>query len=154
MGEDNRVGNHCRKIVLTHAHPDHCGLARWFQDHHRVPVFISSLGYQELQRKRNHNSVNWLQGFLKSHDCPEFPQNMGNEEADAYEFEPDGVFEDQQTLMLGNSSYETIWTPGHSHDHFCFYNQHEQIMVTGDHVSSWTFTDRSPLVRERRQSNK
>ena len=122
------------KLVLTHAHPDHCGLARWFQDHHRVPVFISSLGYQELQRKRNHNRVNWLQSFLKSHDCPEFPQNMGNEEADAYEFEPDGVFEDQQTLMLGNSSYETIWTPGHSHDHFCFYNQHEQIMVTGDHV--------------------
>ena len=66
------------KLVLTHAHPDHCGLARWFQDHHRVPVFISSLGYQELQRKRNHNKVNWLHTFLRSHDCPELTQNVGN----------------------------------------------------------------------------
>lgn len=80
------------KLVLTHAHPDHCGLARWFQENHHIPVYISSLGYQELQKKRDNNRVNWLHSFLKSHDCPELSQNVGNSEAAAYEFEPDGVF--------------------------------------------------------------
>jgi glyoxylase-like metal-dependent hydrolase (beta-lactamase superfamily II) len=141
------------KLVLTHAHPDHCGLARWFQNHHRVPVFISSLGYQELQRKQNNNRVNWLHSFLKSHDCPEISQNMGNSEAAAYEFEPDGVFENQQTIKLGNYRFETIWTPGHSHDHFCFYNQNQQVILTGDHVLAglspivalWSEYDENPI---------
>lgn len=141
------------KLVLTHAHPDHCGLARWFQENHNVPVFISSLGYQELQKKRNPNRVNWLHSFLKSHDCPELTQNVGNSEPAAYEFEPDGVFENQQTIKLGNDMYETIWTPGHSYDHFCFYNHEDQVMVTGDHVLSrlspivalWTENDENPI---------
>jgi glyoxylase-like metal-dependent hydrolase (beta-lactamase superfamily II) len=141
------------KLVLTHAHPDHCGLARWFQENHHIPVFISSLGYQELQKKRNHNRVNWLHSFLKSHDCPEISQNMGNSEAAAYEFEPDGVFENKQAIILGNEHYETIWTPGHSYDHFCFYNRKEQVMLTGDHVLSglspivalWTENDENPI---------
>ncbi|WHX98129.1 MBL fold metallo-hydrolase [Neobacillus sp. DY30] len=141
------------KLVLTHAHPDHCGLAKWFQDHYRVPVFISSLGYQELQRKRNHKRVNWLHNFLRSHDCPEISQNIGNSEADAYEFEPDGVFENQQLIKLGNVTYNTIWTPGHSYDHFCFYNQNQQVMLTGDHVlgglspiiAPWTENDENPI---------
>ncbi|KGM44761.1 MBL fold metallo-hydrolase [Neobacillus niacini] len=141
------------KLVLTHAHPDHCGLARWFQDHHDVPVLISSLGYQELQRRRNHRRVNWLHHFLKSHDCPEISQNLGNSEAAAYEFEPDGIFENQQSIMLGNDRYETIWTPGHSYDHFCFYNQNQEVMLTGDHVLAglspivalWSEDDVNPI---------
>jgi glyoxylase-like metal-dependent hydrolase (beta-lactamase superfamily II) len=141
------------KLVLTHAHPDHCGLARWFQDHHRVPVYISSLGHQELQKKRNQHRVNWLHSFLKSHDCPEISQNIGNSEAEAYEFEPDGVFENVQEIKLGNEMYETIWTPGHSHDHFCFYNHNQQVMLTGDHVLAglspivalWSEYDENPI---------
>ncbi|WP_419887512.1 MBL fold metallo-hydrolase [Neobacillus niacini] len=141
------------KLVLTHAHPDHCGLARWFQDHHGVPVFISSLGYRELQRRRDHRRVNWLHHFLKSHDCPEISQNLGNSEAAAYEFEPDGIFENQQSIKLGNDRYETLWTPGHSYDHFCFYNQNQQVMLTGDHVLAglspivalWSEDDVNPI---------
>ena len=30
--------------------------------------------------------------------------------------------------------YETIWTPGHAPDHFCFYNKDEKVMIIGDHV--------------------
>jgi glyoxylase-like metal-dependent hydrolase (beta-lactamase superfamily II) len=141
------------KLVLTHAHPDHCGLARWFQENHRIPVFISNLGYQELQKKRNHNRVNWLHSFLKSHDCPELTQNAGNSEAAAYEFEPDGVYENQQTIKIGNDTYETIWTPGHSYDHFCFYNPFQQVILTGDHVLAglspivalWSEYDENPI---------
>ena len=29
---------------------------------------------------------------------------------------------------------KTIWTPGHSSDHFCFYNHERKIMVIGDHI--------------------
>jgi glyoxylase-like metal-dependent hydrolase (beta-lactamase superfamily II) len=141
------------KLVLTHAHPDHIGLARWFQQQHQVPVYISSLGYKEIQRKRNEDNGNWILNLLKTHDGPEFPRNRGNSEEAAYEFEPDGVFENQQTIMLGNEKFETIWTPGHSSDHFCFYNHHQQVMITGDHILAglspiialWSEYDMNPI---------
>ncbi|MEH7014211.1 MBL fold metallo-hydrolase [Neobacillus niacini] len=141
------------KLVLTHAHPDHLGLARWFQEYHHVPVIISSLGYKEIQRRRNNDQAKWIRSFLENHDSPEIPQNLGNSEAAAYDFEPDGVFENQQTIKLGNDTYKTIWTPGHSSDHFCFYNQKQQVMLTGDHVLAglspiialWSENDVNPL---------
>jgi glyoxylase-like metal-dependent hydrolase (beta-lactamase superfamily II) len=141
------------KLVLTHAHPDHIGLARWFQEHHHVPVFISSLGYKEIQSKRNTSNRNWILNLLKTHDGPEIPRNMGNSEDAAYEFEPDGLFENQQNIKLGNEIYETIWTPGHSSDHFCFYNHIQQVMITGDHILAglspiialWSENDLNPI---------
>jgi glyoxylase-like metal-dependent hydrolase (beta-lactamase superfamily II) len=141
------------KLVLTHAHPDHIGLARWFQEHHHVPVFISSLGYKEIQSKRNNANGNWILSLLKTHGGPDIPRNMGNLEEGAYEFEPDGLFENQQTIKLGNEMYETIWTPGHSSDHFCFYNHNQQVMITGDHILAglspiialWSENDLNPI---------
>ena len=52
----------------------------------------------------------------------------------AYEFEPDGLLVDNQYLMLGKEIYEAIWTPGHSPDHYCFYNLERKMMVIGDHI--------------------
>jgi glyoxylase-like metal-dependent hydrolase (beta-lactamase superfamily II) len=146
-------GMKIEKLVLTHAHPDHIGLARWFQETHHVPVFISSLGYKEIQNRRNNERESWLFNSLKTHDSPEIDRNMGNSEAAAFEFEPDGLFENQQRIMLGNETYETIWTPGHSFDHFCFYNENQQVMLTGDHVLAglspivalWSETDENPI---------
>ncbi|MEH7177499.1 MBL fold metallo-hydrolase [Neobacillus vireti] len=141
------------KLVLTHAHPDHIGLARWFQEHHHVPVYISSLGYKELLRKRKNVDTNWMREFLKTHGGPEIPKNMENPEAAAYEFEPDGLFEKEQSIMLGDETYKSIWTPGHSSDHFCFYNKNQQVMITGDHVLAglspiiaiWSENDENPI---------
>jgi glyoxylase-like metal-dependent hydrolase (beta-lactamase superfamily II) len=146
-------GMKIEKLVLTHAHPDHIGLARWFQETQHVHVFISSLGYKEIQNRRNNERPNWIRSFLKTHDSPEIDSNMGNSESAAFEFEPDGLFENQQSIMLGNETYETIWTPGHSFDHFCFYNQNQQVMLTGDHVLAglspivalWSETDENPI---------
>src|SRR4051794_39003718 len=41
------------KVVLTHTHQDHIGLAKWFQQEVGVPVLVSNLGYEEMRKKRN-----------------------------------------------------------------------------------------------------
>jgi glyoxylase-like metal-dependent hydrolase (beta-lactamase superfamily II) len=123
------------KVVLTHAHPDHIGLAGWFQERCRVPVFISSLGYKEMQRLRQQKyEKSKFNLFFKQHDGPEIPENTLQLEESAYDFEPDGLFEKNHTIQLGNHIYETIWTPGHAPDHICFYNHDQQVLVVGDHV--------------------
>lgn len=137
------------KVVLTHFHIDHIGFAKWFQEKHHVPVFISSLGYEEMKKRRKGDFTDWIISLFHQHDGfrlfkAAIEEQIAVEEQMlyAYEFEPDGLFEDNQYILLGKEIYETIWTPGHSADHFCFYNHDRQLMVIGDHIMEHV----SPLI--------
>jgi glyoxylase-like metal-dependent hydrolase (beta-lactamase superfamily II) len=125
------------KVILTHAHPDHIGLAKWFQDQYHVPVYISNLGYNEIKRfakSLNQDKQAELKAFFLKHDGAIDSENYLLQEADAYHFEPDGTFEENEIVRLGDYHFKAIWTPGHSPDHFSFYDQENQVMVIGDHV--------------------
>src|SRR6478752_528757 len=41
------------KVVVTHAHPDHLGLAKWFHENHHIPIITSDLSYKEIQKRKN-----------------------------------------------------------------------------------------------------
>ncbi len=129
------------KVVLTHFHLDHIGFARWFQEKHHIPVYISHLGYQEMKKRREGDYSDWVFSVFEEHDgfrvyraAIEEQIALETQLSDIYDFEPDGILNPKQMIRIGNESYETIWTPGHSFDHFCFYNQEKKCMVTGDHI--------------------
>ncbi|MBM4765248.1 MBL fold metallo-hydrolase [Bacillus sp. B15-48] len=130
------------KIVVTHTHPDHIGLCRWFQGNYQIPVFVSDLGYKEIQKNRDHTVTNWTRKLFKEHNGPALPEDIIGMEAPAYRFEPDGLFQINEPIKLGNDMYEVIWTPGHAHDHLCFYEPKQEVMILGDLV----FDHLSPIV--------
>ena len=122
------------KVVLTHFHIDHLGLARWFQEKHQIPIYISSKGYREIQRRQDKEYTQFVVDMFKSHGCDEVSKLAATDYSHIYNFVPDGVFEENQQIQLGNQMYETLWTPGHSSDQFCFYQPEQQIMIVGDHI--------------------
>ena len=129
------AGIQVEKVILTHSHPDHIGLAGWFKERFQVPVIMSNYSYQELLKNNQRKKAgNKFIDFIKLHDGPEMQENMMEKESAVYEFEPDGLFGHQQSIELGNYRFETIWTPGHSPDHFCFYCGENGVMVIGDHI--------------------
>ncbi|HEV3265506.1 MAG TPA: MBL fold metallo-hydrolase, partial [Acidimicrobiales bacterium] len=48
--------------------------------------------------------------------------------------EPDVFFEDGKSVELPGWSLRTIWTPGHSPGHTCFYSEDRRLLLSGDHV--------------------
>jgi glyoxylase-like metal-dependent hydrolase (beta-lactamase superfamily II) len=122
------------KIILTHYHIDHLGLAKWFQENYQIPVFISSKGYREMQRRQEKNHRHYVVQLFEQHGCYEFSKMEPVDTSHVYDFIPDGLFEENQQIRIGNWVYDTIWAPGHSVDQFCFYQQEQQIMILGDHV--------------------
>ncbi|SER77903.1 MBL fold metallo-hydrolase [Psychrobacillus sp. OK032] len=121
------------KVVLTHTHQDHIGLAKWFQQEVGVPVIVSNLGYEEMRKTRVSHGTDRLNSLIIRHGGRSLPPKM-NEDPPIYDFDPDGFFENHQHIQLGEELYEAIWTPGHAPDHFCFYNENKKIMIIGDHV--------------------
>lgn len=121
------------KVVLTHTHQDHIGLAKWFQQEVGIPVIVSNLGYEEMKKNRVSHGRDRLNSLIIKHGGVALPNKI-NEDNYIYNFEPNGFFENHQQIPLGEELYEAIWTPGHARDHFCFYNENKKIMIMGDHV--------------------
>ncbi|WP_413380987.1 MBL fold metallo-hydrolase [Alkalihalobacillus sp. 1P02AB] len=131
------------KIVLTHVHPDHVGLARWFQENHQLPVHLSTVGNEELKMIQNdHIKEEDLENIICENGAPSIPTEMLSLDPSPYYFTPDVLFEIGEFIQLGDDEYEVIWTPGHSTDHMCFYQREKQILVVGDHV----LKDISPII--------
>ncbi|MBB6447650.1 MBL fold metallo-hydrolase [Bacillus benzoevorans] len=147
------AGIKVEKLIFTHTHPDHIGLAGWFQKTYGTPVHMSGLCYKEVQRVRNLKSGQWMCHFFKQHGGPEISEDLLMSESKSYDFEPDVIFENNEKIKLGNDSYEVIRTPGHAPDHICFYQPERQILVAGDHVldeispiiAVWSADDLNPL---------
>jgi len=137
-----KSGIEIEKVVLTHTHEDHIGLAKWFQQQVKVPVFVSKLGYQEMLKHRNlEQIIQQLDSLIKKHGGSDRLKKLKNN-AFIYDFEPDGFFDTNEMIQLGNDLYEVIWTPGHAPDQYCFYHKHTEVMIVGDHI----LKDISPVI--------
>lgn len=125
-------GYSIEKIVLTHVHQDHIGMARWLQESYDLPIVVSKKGQEVMKKHGAPNYFEIFNGLLKRHGIKTLPNHRDNKFI--YHFEPDFTFENEGTIQLGNEMYEIIWTPGHSYDHYCFYNRERKIMIAGDHI--------------------
>ena len=68
-------------------------------------------------------------------------------------FEPDVLLEGGETFSTGDATLQTVWTPGHTPGHVCFFDRENRMIFTGDHilpvitsnVSTRMATDDDPL---------
>ena len=138
------------QVVITHAHPDHVGMAGWLKQRAGIPVVMSRIGhevmrsiYQEsLELTKNGEDPNRPNAFYLKHGGPSIPEKRYVRMMSALYVEPDFLFEDGQQVRLGTGDFQAVWTPGHSADHFCFYNRQDGCLIAGDHVLG----DISPVI--------
>jgi glyoxylase-like metal-dependent hydrolase (beta-lactamase superfamily II) len=61
-----------------------------------------------------------------------------------FDYAPDRVLADGETLEGKGWSLEAVATPGHTSNHLCFALREEQALFSGDHVMGWSTTIVSP----------
>jgi glyoxylase-like metal-dependent hydrolase (beta-lactamase superfamily II) len=153
------------QIVLTHAHPDHYGLAGWLQaEAEGRPTVFMSAREAELAHLVWQEEAGWAEAVTT------FWRNCGipDELVTAVVIETDRTrqrtkphpqtiqtIEPGTTIQLGQRHFQAIHTPGHSDGQLIFYDAEDGLLLCGDHVlqkitpniSLWPFGEPDPLGR-------
>lgn len=130
------------RVIATHHHPDHIGLAGWFGDTFQVPFYTSEAEYfytrtfhAPKREERYWESV----AYFDLTDMREESKNalLGDNNYHHMVWEVPSAFhrlKDGETVSIGDTQWQVITTRGHSPEHVSLYCAGLDMLVSGDQV--------------------
>lgn len=129
------------RILITHIHPDHFGLAAELRERAGAQLVIHRLevALMEPRYARAEDLVHDVAEWLSKNGVPSAEAEfLKSASMAAREFvrvvEPDLLLEGAERLAIDAGELEVIWTPGHSPGHCCFYWPARRLLFSGDHL--------------------
>jgi glyoxylase-like metal-dependent hydrolase (beta-lactamase superfamily II) len=130
-----------RRILITHIHPDHFGLAGELRQRTGARLVIHRLevALMEPRYARAEDLVEEVGRWLEVNGVPaEARQFLQTASMAAREFvsvvSPDMLLEGAERFPLDGQDLVAVWTPGHSPGHCCFYWPARKLLFSGDHL--------------------
>jgi glyoxylase-like metal-dependent hydrolase (beta-lactamase superfamily II) len=130
----------CRRILITHFHMDHCGLAGIIADRSGASVYLSEIEELTIRAfSRQEDRLLRLRGFVLEHGLDGGTMDMVARAFSAFRtatspFCAAGILADGDHLTVGGKAVEVIGTPGHSRGHISLYLPEERFLIAGDHI--------------------
>jgi glyoxylase-like metal-dependent hydrolase (beta-lactamase superfamily II) len=151
------------QIVLTHVHPDHYGMAGWFQEAFGADILVR-LSPRESELARLLWEGQQARAFDKFLVRCGLPTEMVTTVATSLDetarrtFPHPASFDllmSGDTIKMGGRQFEIIHAPGHSDGQLLFYDRNDRLILSGDHVlmkitpniGLWPDTQPDPLGR-------
>ncbi|MDQ3663001.1 MAG: MBL fold metallo-hydrolase [Actinomycetota bacterium] len=131
-----------RRLVITHPHPDHYGLAGMLVEETGCELWMHSEGRADLDVYRDPGAAaDALSAAFARHGVPD--SELG--ELRAYEdwrpfisgvVEASHWLEGEEAFMAGARRWEVVHTPGHDDAHICLWSQSDGLLISGDTLLS------------------
>jgi glyoxylase-like metal-dependent hydrolase (beta-lactamase superfamily II) len=150
-----------RRIILTHAHPDHYGMAGWLAAQSGAPVLLSRTEqvFAEQVWGGGEPFYRATTAFFKRHGMPDDLAGAVFEQMAALRpmtqpMATTTALEPGARLRIGAREFLAISTPGHSDGHLAFYCAAERLLLCGDtvltkitpNISLWPYGRPNPLA--------
>ncbi|MFK7976913.1 MAG: MBL fold metallo-hydrolase [Halioglobus sp.] len=113
LGAVEQMGATVEKIILTHAHMDHCAASDVLRQQLSVPI-----------EGPHEGDDFWLKALPQSCEMSGFPP--------AETFTPDRWLEQGDTVTVGEVTLNVYHCPGHTPGHVVFYYPQQQVAWVGD----------------------
>jgi glyoxylase-like metal-dependent hydrolase (beta-lactamase superfamily II) len=130
-----------RHLVITHAHPDHCGLAARIVAESGARVYSHRYNLALLandQAEAEQRSAYYARIFQQAGVPLPILAGMQRDFSAAARYSQavvvDVALDDEDVLTLGGSPWEVIHTPGHARGHICLYHRQSGHLLSGDHL--------------------
>jgi len=130
----------CRRIMITHFHMDHCGLAGLIAGRSGASIFLSEIEEQTIRTfAREEDRASRLRRFGLEHGLDSGTLDTVIQAFSAFKtatspFTVAGLLADGDRLNVGGRVVEIIATPGHSRGHISFHLLEERFLIAGDHI--------------------
>jgi glyoxylase-like metal-dependent hydrolase (beta-lactamase superfamily II) len=136
-------GRPITRVIVTHMHPDHIGMAGWLTRKYDCPLWISRLEYIQCRMLAADT------GLEAPEDGVRFYRAAGwNDEAiDSYKVRfggfgrvisrlPDSFhrINDDDEIAIGDRIWRVITGCGHSPDHVCLFQPELNLFISGDQL--------------------
>ena len=127
------------KIILTHLHNDHIGLAETLQS--KGAEILASRVASERQEAIQREYKNLYELTVEETRLFGGSQYLNFLERFVYAFRDvpkplriDKTLEDGEIIEMTEETLNVIWTPGHAQEHIVLYSPKNKILFSGDHV--------------------
>ena len=132
-----------KKVIVTHLHPDHIGLAGWINKKFSAPLFMSRTDYLMCrvlvsdtgkeapnEGKKLYRSAGFSEGELDI-----YSEKFGGFGAAISKLpESYNRLKDRDIITIGKYDWEIVVGSGHCPEHLCLYNKELKIFISGDQV--------------------
>ena len=108
-----KLGVNIKKILLTHGHLDHVGVAAELAKHYDVKIIGPSQEDEFLFTALPQQSMQFGFPYTES-------------------FLPDRWLKENDKIQIGNISFDVLFCPGHTPGHIVFINLKDKIAFVGD----------------------
>ena len=127
------------RVILTHLHNDHIGLAEAFQE--QGAELVASTVAAEKQTRVQEEYRNLYELTVEETRLFGGAEYLNFLARFVYAFRDvprplkiDRTLKDGETLDLGGYKLKVIWTPGHAQEHIVLHDPANRLLFSGDHV--------------------
>ena len=127
-------------MLVTHAHSDHLGLAARVREASGALVGMHPAESATLRRAEPQARRVGLSEWLRSRGAPDDQADevavmmTGAVRVHMELARPDFHVEHGSLPLGAGTALRAVWTPGHTPGHLCFYDERQDVLLTGDHV--------------------
>lgn len=129
------------RILLTHAHSDHCGLTAELVEASGAEVMTHPANFAELAdyaeeraQRLAFYALLMLEAGVPMETMMEIDRRRRGYGRFSHIVQPDTPLEDGMTVRLGDEGWRVLHTPGHSGGLICLYQPQRRILLSSDHL--------------------
>jgi len=134
-------GRPLKRILVTHDHPDHVGLAPWLAERHGSALWMSAHAHRssaEFLATPPEALGARIRRFLELHGV-EIPAGVSLTRGDPRKWFGDlpplaCAPADRDFICAGGAQWQVVETAGHCRGHLCLYDAGRRLLVSGDQV--------------------
>lgn len=131
------------RVIVTHMHPDHIGMAGWITRRFGCRLWMTRSEYfhcrvlmADTGREAPPEAVAFYRSAGWSDEALEFYRTRFGSFGKSIHALPDSYrrLVDGETVRIGNDDWEIVVGTGHSPEHACLYSRERRLLISGDQV--------------------